>query len=103
MHVLQAFILRRRYHLERAVFSFLIARDTCALSGRFTGISVTSLPVDRDRFDARRHWRGESASEDNVGMGRCGVLLDINGTLVEPLRPQRLDEITLIAEVIRSA
>jgi hypothetical protein len=36
-------------------------------------------------------------------MGGCGVLLDINGTLVEPLKRQCLDEITLIAEVIRSA
>lgn len=32
-------------------------------------------------------------------MNRQGVFLDLNGTLVEPLKPERLDEITLIPGV----
>jgi histidinol phosphatase-like enzyme len=31
---------------------------------------------------------------------RRGVFLDLNGTLVEPLKPERLDEITLIPGVV---
>ncbi len=38
--------------------------------------------------------------EDNVGVGSRGVLLDLNGTLVEPLKPERLDEMTLIPGVV---
>jgi hypothetical protein len=37
--------------------------------------------------------------EDNVGMGRRGVFLDLNGTLLEPLK---LDEITLIPGVVEA-
>ena len=40
------------------------------------------------------------AIKDNVGVGRPGVFLDLAGTLVEPLKPERLDEITLIPGVI---
>jgi histidinol-phosphate phosphatase family protein len=32
-------------------------------------------------------------------MNRWGVFLDLNGTLVEPLRPERLDDLTLIPGV----
>jgi histidinol phosphatase-like enzyme len=35
-------------------------------------------------------------------MGRRGVFLDLNGTLVEPLKPERLDEITLIPGVVEA-
>jgi D-glycero-D-manno-heptose 1,7-bisphosphate phosphatase len=40
--------------------------------------------------------------EDNVEMDRRGVFLDLNGTLVEPLKPERLDEITLIPGVVEA-
>src|SRR5579863_5347665 len=33
---------------------------------------------------------------DNVQMSRRGVFLDLNGTLVDPLKQERLDELTLI-------
>jgi D-glycero-D-manno-heptose 1,7-bisphosphate phosphatase len=36
---------------------------------------------------------------DNVEMNRRGVFLDLNGTLVEPLKQERLDELTLIPGV----
>jgi D-glycero-D-manno-heptose 1,7-bisphosphate phosphatase len=36
---------------------------------------------------------------DNEGMRRRGVFLDLNGTLVEPLKQERLDELTLIPGV----
>jgi D-glycero-D-manno-heptose 1,7-bisphosphate phosphatase len=35
-------------------------------------------------------------------MSRRGVFLDLNGTLVEPLKPERLDEITLIPGVVEA-
>jgi D-glycero-D-manno-heptose 1,7-bisphosphate phosphatase len=35
-------------------------------------------------------------------MGGRGVFLDLNGTLVEPLKPERLDEITLIPGVVEA-
>ncbi|MFZ0593678.1 MAG: HAD-IIIA family hydrolase [Bryobacteraceae bacterium] len=35
-------------------------------------------------------------------MGRRGVFLDLNGTLVEPLKPERLDEIRLIPGVVEA-
>lgn len=38
--------------------------------------------------------------KDNVGVDRRGVFLDLAGTLVQPLKPARLDEITLIPGVI---
>ncbi len=44
--------------------------------------------------------KGNSDVEDNVGVGRRGVFLDLAGTLVEPLKPERLDEMTLIPGVI---
>jgi hypothetical protein len=31
--------------------------------------------------------------EDNAGVGSRGVFPDLNGTLVEPLKPERPDEI----------
>ena len=36
---------------------------------------------------------------DNRQMSRPGVFLDLNGTLVEPLKQERLDELTLIPGV----
>jgi D-glycero-D-manno-heptose 1,7-bisphosphate phosphatase len=43
-----------------------------------------------------------SPEEENVEMGRRGVFLDLNGTLVTPLKPERLDEITLIPGVVEA-
>ncbi len=37
-----------------------------------------------------------------MGMGRRGVFLDLAGTLVEPLKPDRLDQITLIPGVVQA-
>jgi len=37
-----------------------------------------------------------------VDVGRRGVFLDLAGTLVEPLKPNRLDEITLIPGVVEA-
>jgi len=36
-----------------------------------------------------------------MAMGR-GVFLDLAGTLVEPLKPERLDQITLISGVVEA-
>jgi D-glycero-D-manno-heptose 1,7-bisphosphate phosphatase len=41
-------------------------------------------------------------SSDNEEMSRRGVFLDLNGTLVEPLKQERLDELTLIPGVVES-
>jgi histidinol phosphatase-like enzyme len=46
--------------------------------------------------------RVKTHPEDDVGMERRGVFLDLNGTLVEPLKPERLDEITLIPGVVEA-
>jgi histidinol-phosphate phosphatase family protein len=56
------------------------------------------LATNCDRED--RGLSQHHAVEDNVGVGRRGVFLDLAGTLVEPLKPERLDEITLIPGVI---
>ena len=37
-----------------------------------------------------------------MGMGRRGVFLGLAGTLVEPLKPDRLDQITLIPGVVEA-
>jgi D-glycero-D-manno-heptose 1,7-bisphosphate phosphatase len=36
------------------------------------------------------------ATPYNMKMSRRGVFLDLNGTLVEPVKPERLDDLTLI-------
>lgn len=41
-------------------------------------------------------------SSDNMGVNRPGVFLDLNGTLVEPLKPERLDDLTLIPGVVEA-
>ena len=61
---------------------------------------LPALPADRDR-STLRPWV-KAHPEDNVGMGRRGVFLDLNGTLVEPLKPERLDEMTLIPGVVEA-
>lgn len=37
---------------------------------------------------------------DNMGISRRGVFLGLNGTLVEPVKPERLDALTLIPGVV---
>jgi|SRR6185312_17411151 len=39
---------------------------------------------------------------ENEEMSRRGVFLDLNGTLVEPLKQERLDELTLIPGVVEA-
>jgi hypothetical protein len=65
------------------------------------GRELPALPTDRDRSTLSLG-AVKAHPEDNVGMGRRGVFLDLNGTLVEPLKPERLDEITLIPGVVEA-
>lgn len=58
--------------------------------------------TDRDRSRPTALCAATPPAEDNEGMGRRGVFLDLNGTLVEPLKPERLDEITLIPGVVEA-
>jgi len=45
--------------------------------------------------------RAPRLRDDNVSVTR-GVFLDLNGTLVEPLKPERLDELALIPGVVEA-
>ena len=72
----------------------------------FDGVRV-SRPCDGHPYPCRliptasRSTR-DTAPEDNMKMGRRGVFLDLAGTLVEPLKPDRLDQITLIPGVVEA-
>src|SRR5690348_10527820 len=82
--------------------SALVGTGTRAVlrNGRFSSLCRYPYPC-RLIATASRSTR-DTAPEDNMGMGRRGVFLDLAGTLVEPLKPDRLDQITLIPGVVEA-
>jgi hypothetical protein len=80
----------------RKLFSTMHKRLPTDHYRRRCGTVAASLPALCMPVELWHH------SSDNMRVNRPGVFLDLNGTLVEPLKPERLDDLTLIRGVVEA-
>src|SRR5262249_36720519 len=84
------------------------AREISAALGHSGTVSVARRPlnvvVPREMGvgPAVKLVRPPRPTGGNVGMGRRGGFFGLNGTLVEPLKPERLDQMTLIPGAVEA-